>query len=364
MKRFLLVLLLLMPSSLLGQCSNVTSTPIGNGVNCYGSDASTIFTNGATAGWTTSKNTASPYSDGANKGVLVTLNNCLDSNCSTSGVSITSCAISSNVATLVTSNHWDSTTGAVGGKTKVFGFTGGCNFLNGQTLTVVSASTTQFTANFTHANLSTTTDTGIAQEYITISDNVNNPETCFVLSPNSPQYQVETSLGAQHIQSFIWFCPNLSASVTDITITCSLPSNCSYSSGIITAFTGLPSSGTVIDTDCSAASTTKQTSLSFTCGARRYTKEIPVAFIGTSADELQTPGSGWIETGQPAQGVFGEAQASTGAGTFTVTSSWTASDDWFGAAVSLITNQSVAVGMGTAMPLILGSLLPRGPYER
>src|SRR6185312_11886958 len=69
---------------------------------------------------------------------------------------ITNVALTSNVVTITAANSF-----IVGGKVSLAGLTS-ATFLNGQTLTVASASATQFTANFTHANYVSHSDTGTA----------------------------------------------------------------------------------------------------------------------------------------------------------------------------------------------------------
>ena len=71
---------------------------------------------------------------------------------------ITSFSISSDVVTVTAAN--DFTTGQ---QVAIYGFTAPANaFLNGNTLTVLTASTTQFTASFTAPNYSSVADTGYA----------------------------------------------------------------------------------------------------------------------------------------------------------------------------------------------------------
>ena len=68
-------------------------------------------------------------------------------NCDAGVATITNVSLTSNVVTITAANSF-----LVGGKVTLAGLTTS-TFLNGQTLTVASASATQFTANFTHANV-------------------------------------------------------------------------------------------------------------------------------------------------------------------------------------------------------------------
>jgi len=69
---------------------------------------------------------------------------------------ITGFSISNNVATITATNSL-----TVGQQVTIAGLTAG-TYLNNQTLTVLSASSTQFTAAFTNANVASTTDSGTA----------------------------------------------------------------------------------------------------------------------------------------------------------------------------------------------------------
>lgn len=65
-------------------------------------------------------------------------------------VNVTAVSITSNVLTVTAANNF------IAAQTvKLSGFTGGASFLNGQTVTVATASSTQFTAALTHANYGT-----------------------------------------------------------------------------------------------------------------------------------------------------------------------------------------------------------------
>lgn len=79
-------------------------------------------------------------------------------NCDAGVATITNVALTSNVVTITAANSF-----VVGGKVVISGLSGSTTkFLNGQTLTVASASATSFTANFTHANVTPAADTGTA----------------------------------------------------------------------------------------------------------------------------------------------------------------------------------------------------------
>lgn len=78
---------------------------------------------------------------------------------------ITSFSIASNVVTIVAANSL-----TVGQQVVIAGLSTG-TYLNGQTLTIASASASQFTASFTHADVSSTADTGVAKVIQTVTFN-------------------------------------------------------------------------------------------------------------------------------------------------------------------------------------------------
>lgn len=78
-------------------------------------------------------------------------------------VNVTATAVTSNVVTVTCANNFKP------GQVATISNLGVSTFLNGQTLTVVTASATQFTAAFTHANYSTVAETkGTAQMFVSI----------------------------------------------------------------------------------------------------------------------------------------------------------------------------------------------------
>jgi len=87
---------------------------------------------------------------------------------STSTVIVQSVTISSNVVSFVTTTQF---TPLVAGQTVIMGNMVNSTFLNGVSLVVLSSglSTTSFSANYTHTNISTTTDAGTATPTTTYS---------------------------------------------------------------------------------------------------------------------------------------------------------------------------------------------------
>lgn len=110
---------------------------------------------------------------------------------------ITNILLTSNVVTLTASNSFTTspTTYVI-----LNGLTVG-TFLNGNVYTVQSASSTQFTVNFTHANVSSTTETGFAIPYTDNVLNAGNQGTGIVnLGPQqNPLISIRTGLAPNGI---------------------------------------------------------------------------------------------------------------------------------------------------------------------
>jgi hypothetical protein len=182
---------------------------------------------------------------------------------------------------------------------------------------------------------------------MTISDNVNNPETCFVASPHSPFSLIETSSGTQKLQEYIWMCPNIPSGVTSFTMTCRVASSCSYMTLTVTEWTGLATSK-VFDADGGGASTVQQTSLSIsTSTGLSYINDLMYTFFDNTNDELMTPGSPYLQVLQVFSGNLNSALTINAAGVQTATASWTGSDDWYGAIAAIKTANSQLVSSST-----------------
>ena len=168
---------------------------------------------------------------------------------------------------------------------------------------------------------------------LTISDNINSPETCFTKSPNSPFTLVESSAGAQHIQQYIWFCPSIPGGVSRFTVTCSAMRSCSYITVWVMEWTGLTADPTVeaFDTDGSAASTIRGTEASVsTRTATRYTKDLVIACGDNTDDRTMSPGAPYLEVNQFFPGNMCMATTVDASGSVqTATSRWMGDDDWY-----------------------------------
>lgn len=182
---------------------------------------------------------------------------------------------------------------------------------------------------------------------MTIGDNLNNPETCFAASPHSPFSLIETSQGTQKLQEYIWVCPNIPSGITSFTITCSVPSSCSYMTLTVTEWTGLATSN-VFDADGGGASSVQQTSLSISTSTRlSYVNDLMYTFFDNTGDERMTPGSPYLQALQFYSGNLNSAITVTTAGIQTATASWTGNDDWYGAIAAIKTAHSQLAPSGT-----------------
>jgi hypothetical protein len=162
---------------------------------------------------------------------------------------------------------------------------------------------------------------------LAVSDNVNNPETCFTAAPSSP-VAVNDS-GGFHEVWYWWVCPSIPAGVTSFTITNSSGTN--YSPMWISEWSGTSFTG-VIDKDGHAQSATSGTSASVsTTAPTTNAQDVCVGMIDNDNDETQTIGGAWTAHFNDGHG-NGVLQSllTSSTGTQTATATWTGSDTWFG----------------------------------
>ena len=174
-----------------------------------------------------------------------------------------------------------------------------------------------------------------------ISDNKNNPETCFTASPHSPFALNETSSGKQQLQEYIWVCPSIPSGVTSFTITCSVAKSCSYMALTVTDWTGLATSD-VFDADGGAASAVQQTTATIpTSTPTRYTNELLYTFLDNTKDETMSavPPYGVVLQFYP--GNINTAALIASPGPQTAQTTWTPADDWYGVIVAIKSASSV-----------------------
>ena len=174
-----------------------------------------------------------------------------------------------------------------------------------------------------------------------ISDNLNNPEPCFIPSPHSPFALSETSSGKQQLQEYIWVCPSVPSGVTRLTITCSAENSCSFMTLTVTEWTGLATTN-VIDVDGGGASTVQQTTATLsTSSPTRYTNELLYTFLDNSLDETMSAVPPYTVALQFYRGNINTSAFITTPGPQTAQTTWTPADDWYGAIVALKSATSV-----------------------
>ncbi len=180
----------------------------------------------------------------------------------------------------------------------------------------------------------------------TISDNVNNPEACFVKSPGSPFNLVETSSGAERLQQYMWVCPSIPSGVTSITVRSSSTSY--YLTFSASEWTGLASSN-VWDADGGNASTTQgETATLSTSSPLSYYHDLMYTFLDNTGDETMTPVSPYLQVTQFYSGNIDTAITVNTAGVQTAQTTWTPNDDWYGVIGAIKT--AASTGTVTVFP--------------
>ncbi len=175
----------------------------------------------------------------------------------------------------------------------------------------------------------------VPKTLLKISDNVNDPEICFVPSPHSPFELVETSTGTQKLQEYIWMCPSIPDGVTSFTATCSTPKACSYITLTVTEWTGLAKVD-VFDVDGGAASQVQENSAKLsTWSPTHKTNELIYAFLDNTTDRAMTPKSPHRTALQFWPGNINTAGVIEAPGTQFVMTTWDGKDDWYGVIVAI-----------------------------
>jgi hypothetical protein len=173
-----------------------------------------------------------------------------------------------------------------------------------------------------------------------ISDDINDPELCFIPSPHSPFALNETSAGKQKLQEYIWMCPSIPVGVRSFTATCSVPRSCSFITITVSEWTGLATSD-AFDVDGGAASSVQQTEAAIpTSAASRYTNELLYTFLDNTGDELMRPVDPYRTVLQFWPGNINTAAVIENPGWQTAKTSWERTDDWYGAVAAIKTTSS------------------------
>lgn len=147
-----------------------------------------------------------------------------------------------------------------------------------------------------NSSAATISDNGIVwtKLLLTISDNVNNPETCFTMSPKSPvllQGNGTPAPGTDTYFNMVWYCPSIPSGVTTVTLTCTVSASCGFITIEKLEFTGMCNSAPCIDID-GYASAASATGLTVNTGeingsgssGTHFTNELVIAIAGTAND--------------------------------------------------------------------------------
>jgi hypothetical protein len=197
---------------------------------------------------------------------------------------------------------------------------------------------------------------------LTLSDNLNSPETCFTQAPNSP-YNVGNSSVPDDIRVHAFYCPSIPSGVSTFT------ASTNVSVEFLTIFLvewkagSIASSGYFESVDQGGDSNNiPVTSTSISTSATTVNKSdiVTAAITNCGGNVPQTVGSGYTQLINPASdpGALMEAMAVSSTGVQTATSSWSSGppsgncqlsgtgneDTWYGAIVPLVGASQVTTG--------------------
>ena len=179
---------------------------------------------------------------------------------------------------------------------------------------------------------------------------------------------------------YVSYLKSISSGVTSFTLTCSIANACAFLSFFGIEWSGAATSGPfqLGEGDWYANGATNLTSLTVSTGNTAtssatknigYKNTFSVGYFTTNANEVSTASAPYVDlmagvpnTNNPTNGgenIQGYGVASGGVQSTTAT--WTGNDGAAGIIEVFSTTQTTPA---TMMPLVLGSLLPRGPYER
>jgi hypothetical protein len=194
-----------------------------------------------------------------------------------------------------------------------------------------------------------------ATQAVTIRDNLNNPETCFVASPHSP-FTLTSSPGTDSERFYMFYCPSIPAGVTSFTATASAAATSLQIDLVEIKAGGIASSNFWENVDNSAVSTTTGTTATVsTNGPTTNSNDFIMALMHPgSASYAAVPGTGYtgiiVNPTNPdtsvTQGHVLEAKAVSSTGVQTATITWGTPLTWFGVIAPL----KGAVGSPAATP--------------
>jgi hypothetical protein len=169
-------------------------------------------------------------------------------------------------------------------------------------------------------------------------DNLNNPETCFAVSPSFPH--TFNNSASVTLKASVFDCPNIPAGITNIQVAYS--TSAAFAAAWFIDMSGLASSN-AIDIDGTAQSASSGTSGTVTTTASTtHASDIIFGMIDNDNDESQTSfSSGYNKVLCDASGdgcVCAKAVSATGSQSFTA--NWTGNDSWEGYIIALKDNAS------------------------
>jgi hypothetical protein len=187
-----------------------------------------------------------------------------------------------------------------------------------------------------------------------ISDNLNNPETCFSDSPNSP---FTLSSGGAVVRYTLAVCPSMPSGVTSVTVSYNMTfGNAAW----FIDLTGGLTSGNINDLDGCAVSASAGTSGSVatqgtgcptTSAATANANDLVLGFIDVDIAASETTGSGYTKLVCDAAGNGClQAKNATSTGAQTVTATWSSSGTWEGV---LMTVKGPVAASGVHGPWII-----------
>jgi hypothetical protein len=196
--------------------------------------------------------------------------------------------------------------------------------------TSVSVTVSPFAGNpvqilgFTCANSATCAT--VPTQTLTISDNINNPETCFVQAPSSPYSWLDSTIPDQ-VKGAIWYSPDgcLPSGITTFTLNLSGTGYYPLVRAVELKTGAIAPTGFWESNDNNSFVTTG-TSISVpTNGATTHPIDLITGFTQTCGGSVpQTPGAGFTAnfTNTPNQGYIDQMMAVSSTGTYNMTSSW------------------------------------------
>jgi len=122
---------------------------------------------------------------------------------------------------------------------------------------------------------------------LSIGDNVHGTEACFVASPHSPFTLIQTSKSREHVQEYVWVCPDIPSGVNTLTMTCSTKAACNWMTLLVTEWTGLATSDP-FDVDSSATSSVQGTTATVSASTTK-THELMLTYGDTTYDQWSCP---------------------------------------------------------------------------